>query len=949
MNLNKNNHASKTSGMTDAASPLRTSAADGARGSLNALQRQANTGKLAGKKPGNEQDFQQGVKKMPDDQPAKWWNQDGTMTEAEIAADMNATQVAAADSIATGTANAGTANPALSGDAGTALAGKTGESAGMAAGTGSSAAGGAASGSTAGAFWATTSGKVATVAGGVLVAAVAASSGGGGDGGSSDASNAQGAGNTGTTGSTDLPKPDTENNGEQKPPAETPAAPTNEQPANQQPPSAPQSQPQPNASQAVAHDATTKLAASLFTDASTGKAPGAIKIITVTVSSPTDDLPALLLHAGTPQETPLLPGSLIDSSMLGEISWKAGNNSGGSFSYVAADINSGNPIAGAAEQTVNINEHRAAPNYPSDGKNDTDVAHDADTPIAPYIFTGTSPDANNPHPIRILEIKPSGANATGGLMVDRDGTGPNPAEAVKANETIQWADIDKLSWNSTGNEGGTITFEALTLGGMRILGSEVQTLNITEHRAAPTYASQTETVSVDRNGSKLLDAALFNGTGTAPEAIVITGLSNNGTPQGTHRALILNKGEAGEKVLTAAGPDSVVLAADFGKITWDASVADGGFFQFKPALANGTEIAGAAEQKVNITEVQPVPAYPTSPNDVAIRHDGVDEIGPYIFQGEKADRAPTHVKITAITPTGGTGTPLMLDTDGAGTAATPQAVQQDQLIDISVLTGGGKLTWDTTGNSGGSIRFMPVLADGTPIQGATEQSVNIVEHPAPPTYANQNETVDVPRDGTKLLDAALFNGTGTPPEAIVITGISNSSTTPGGKADTPPVLIYDKGGADEHIVASGETIMRANFGKLTWDAAAFENGYFDFTPALADGTLIEDATEQRITVNEQPVTKTAGIQTPDATQESQHSELVPINKEVPEDMDSTETASPDAGSATANVLTPADLLDGGAAAASAPSVGTGPVDAGSRWAYTSPTLLDDNQQILPTV
>ncbi|MDO4232041.1 MAG: hypothetical protein Q4D19_07910, partial [Lautropia sp.] len=590
----------------------------------------------------------------------------------------------------------------------------------------------------------------------------------------------------------------------------------------------------------VAHNGTHLLDAALFNG--TANAPEAIRITRISGGGAAQDAPrALILNKGEAGEKVLStegPDSVVQAADFGKITWDASVANGGSFTFTPALAN-GTPIIGAATQTVNIHESPVAPDYSATAR--VEAQHDANNALLPEnVFTGAV-GANKPASVRILEISPTGGAQDQKALYYTDAGGVR--HDVKVNDTISADNFAKVMWDASVNEGGSFRFQAVDGSGHDIAGSAPRTVTVREHPTPPDYNGQPTVYGVQHDGTlwSHVDRLGGNASGTKPTHIVVQDINpQNATPGSV--ALTLN----GKPVEL----NKPIAAADFNQLQWNAAVNEGGTITFAPALADGTVILGSTPQTIAIHEHPQAPVYPSTPNDVGIRLDGVDEIPPSVFRGEAQDRAASYVKITAITPSGGAGTPLMLDADGAGNAA-PQEVKVGQTIDLSKLAADARLTWDTTSNTGGTVRFVPVLENGTQILGSTEHQLNIVEHGPAPTYPAATQTVSVPNNGTALLSASLFTGTANAPQFIQIGEVPGRQA---GQQKAPAALILHKGTPDQKVLATDDVIEARDFDKITWDASVMEGGAFSFTPVRDKaGTPFAGATEQRVEIRESGV------------------------------------------------------------------------------------------------
>ena len=271
----------------------------------------------------------------------------------------------------------------------------------------------------------------------------------------------------------------------------------------------------------------------------------------------------------------------------------------------------------------------------------------------------------------------------------------------------------------------------------------------------------------------------------------------------------------------AVNKDAVIQAADFGKLTWDATKAEGGAIKFKPVTADGNEIADAKVETITVNEPPapaPVKAEPSyEPNkSVNVAHDDTNaKIGKEVFEGTNPANKPEAVKATGF---------------AAGTLKVNGVAINDG--DKIAAENFDKVTWDASKGEGGSFKFKPVSADGNEIAEAKEQSITINEAsaaPAPNKVAYAGHDVKKAEIGSKVFEGS----DGQKPEAVKISGVT---------ADT-----LKKGGAS---VTEGQLIKAEDFDKLTWDSTKGDGGSFKFTPVKANGDAIEGATEKTVDIKE---------------------------------------------------------------------------------------------------
>ena len=587
---------------------------------------------------------------------------------------------------------------------------------------------------------------------------------------------------------------------------------------------------------------------------------------------------------------PVVDGQIINKADFDKLVWNGDHNMGGKITYVAVQSNEANAakVEGAEEKTLTVSEspavpHPAAPatnpaqnqqqggagtpevqdnkapaggegqkgdqqadkggnkagDPPKGEEHSTDGGeHKADTPQ--NSTTGGDANKGNTNP------GSQGAAAGGSTGATGAQGGSKPQEGgsdSKAGGTTQ--DAGSQSQGQTppskpaGTPEGQTSGTPVQSGGQAVNPSEGSTQNGEQQPTQPklpTYPdSQKLDVATHDAPSTAIKADLFLGTGeTKAAAVKITEV-----PEGA-----LKKGADAVKA------NDVIQAADFGKLTWDATKAEGGTIKFKPVTADEKDITGAEEKTITVSEpsapapVKEAPSY--EPNkSVSVAHDATDaKIAKEVFEGTAPANKPAAVTVTGF---------------AAGTLKVNGVAISDG--DKIAAENFDKVTWDASKGESGSFKFTPVQANGDALEGATEQTITINEAPAAPVvnaepklgvYASEKSVVDVGRDADPVkLDSKLFAGTDPEkaPDAVKITvvhGPDNQPTNDG-------VLTYTVGG-QKHSLTSGSILDKANFDKVEWDAKAdvHNAGTYkvQFKPVTADHKDIESATEHNFDVKE---------------------------------------------------------------------------------------------------
>lgn len=506
---------------------------------------------------------------------------------------------------------------------------------------------------------------------------------------------------------------------------------------------------------------------------------------------------------------PVVDGQIIEKADFDKLVWNSDHNMGGKITYVAVQSGEANAakVDGAEEKTMAVTESAA-------------VTH----PTAPATAPATNPQQggagtpeaqnNNGQAGGEDQKAPEGGNKTG-----------NPPKGEQHNANGDEHKTDTPQNSTTGgdaNKGNTDSGSSGTGGavvkpnpaGEQQTGTpEGQTGGTVNQpaqppvKAAPSYEpNKSVSVAHDATDAKIAKE-VFEGTNSAnkPEAVKATGFAAG--------ALKVD----GNVITNGA----LIKAADFDKVTWDASKGEGGSFKFAPVQANGDALAqGGAEQTITINEA-PAPA----PKKAAyVGHDVTKaDIAPQVFQDSEGS-SPAAVKISGLTP----------DTLKKGGVS----VREGDLITSRDFD---KLTWDSTKGDGGSFKFTPVQANGDAIEGATEKTVDVKEVAEP-------KTVEVGRDAAPLtLDKSIFGDA----DAVQILTVRGPVTEDRTDAN---VLTYTPEGGQKTSLMDESYLDKANFDKVQWDARADENnaGTYRilFKPVTAAHEEIPGAEPKEIKVHE---------------------------------------------------------------------------------------------------
>ena len=541
---------------------------------------------------------------------------------------------------------------------------------------------------------------------------------------------------------------------------------------------------------------------------------------------------------------PVVDGTIINKADFDKLVWNGDHNMGGKITYVAVQSNEANAakVEGAEEKTLTVSEsatitHPSAPasnpaqnqqqggagtpevqehkgpaaddgkkgdqqadkggnkagDPPKGGEHGTDGGeHKADTPQ--NSTTGSDANKGNTNP---GSQGAAAGGSTGGTGAQGGSKTQDGGSDSKAGGTTQDASSQSQGQTPPSQPAGTP--EGQTGGAVNQPGQPPV-------KAAPSYeANKSVNVAHDETNAKI-GKEVFEGTNSAnkPEAVKATGFA-----EGTLKVngVAINSGDK-------------IAAADFDKVTWDASKGEGGSFKFTPVQANGDALQGATEQTITINEA-PAPA----PKKAAyVGHDVTKaDIAPQVFQDSEGS-SPAAVKISGLTP----------DTLKKGGVS----VREGDLITSRDFD---KLTWDSTKGDGGSFKFTPVQANGDAIEGATEKTVDVKEVAEP-------KTVEVGRDAAPLtLDKSIFGDA----DAVQILTVRGPVTEDRTDAN---VLTYTPEGGQKTSLMDESYLDKANFDKVQWDARADENnaGTYRilFKPVTAAHEEIPGAEPKEIKVHE---------------------------------------------------------------------------------------------------
>ena len=618
----------------------------------------------------------------------------------------------------------------------------------------------------------------------------------------------------------------------------------------------------------VPHDQQHDLARELFAGADRTLSPGMIGIQDISAAgSGAQAAGSLLLRQDDGSLKPLAVRDIIPAADFGKLVWDASVNEGGSFTFVVADPDGlaylddqGNPLT----RTITVQEAPAIPDY-ADPREMVVVGHDQTAMLGAEIFSGKTP-GRAPAQVRITAIDPKepSGDAAHGLQLDAGGDGGAAPTPVAVGQTISAADFGRLGWNAAGNGGGSFSFQALDRDGNPITGSGPQTMTVHESPVAPTYTGN----SGENGNTTRFDVAGENNHPLNTPAAVSMLLGNDDG----HRAayfMIMDLAPANarsDRSLMLTGVpgqanrvlhDGDTIAAEHaGKLSWNASLNDGGTFRVLALDADQIPVVGTdglpVTHTIAIHELPKTPYYEPDTIRPRATHDQTDVVvDATAFRGndEASYPAPAQIRIDSIEARGGAGAQpgLYVLRNGVrvdlAANSTVQASEFDQV------------RWDASHNEGGRIRFTALDEQGVEIQKKPYQPavrvIDVSESPVAPEYP-ASMTARVQHDGTvdfRSTYQSLLDGTGTSKPAY----IRIDSVSPADPSTSSEALTLTVNGNTENIGA-GKVLGLASAHDLTWHADVNNGGTFTFTaldssrqPILnADGSEVQ----KTITISE---------------------------------------------------------------------------------------------------
>ena len=355
--------------------------------------------------------------------------------------------------------------------------------------------------------------------------------------------------------------------------------------------------------------------------------PAAIRITHIDEKNPSGTEHSALYSWDGAHRTPLSVGSEVKFGRYSNIRWDTAHNEGGTFRFVALDKD-GIEIAGSAEQTMTVIESPAAPVYASHMPS-AFTPYNRPLTLDRTLLAGTDP-SREPTAIQITNIyeKDDTAPGTSALAIDR---GHGQLDPVSKGSRILASDLDKLVWRSDASSGGSFTFSMIGADGKPILTTNpanpgststlTRTITIDEGVQGPAYAQNASTLhagfqQVLEIGKNHLNEIHGTDASRAPASIEITRIEQPNDRDTSHSPLQLANGTdgSGARQITEG---QTIDAAEFARLTWDASKTDGGSFSFRPLDDKGRPFVDDSGQEmvrtITIDEQPQAAGTPTKP------------------------------------------------------------------------------------------------------------------------------------------------------------------------------------------------------------------------------------------------------------------------------------------------------------------------------------------------
>ncbi len=584
---------------------------------------------------------------------------------------------------------------------------------------------------------------------------------------------------------------------------------------------------------------------------------------------------------------PVVDGQIINKADFDKLVWNGDHNIGGKITYVAVQSNKADApnVEGAEQKTLTVTESAAVthPSAPAtnpaqnqqQGGTGTSEAQEHKGPAADDGKKGEQqadkggnkagdPQKGGEHSTDGGEHKAdSQQNSTTGGDPNKGNTNPGSQGAAAGGSTggtgaqggskPQEGGSDSKAGGTTQDAGSQSQGQtppsqpAGTPEGQT--GGAVNQPGQPPVKAAPSYeANKSVNVAHDETNAKI-GKEVFEGTNSAnkPEAVKATGFAAGAL-----------------KVDGAAITDGALIkAADFDKVTWDASKGEGGSFKFTPVQANGDALQGATEQTITINEAAATPVvnaepkvgeYPTEAVKFDVAHDALkgaltkdSQTSP--FAGTNAEKAPDAVKIVSVH--GPDGQPTAAEIMTLGDGGTARNLVAGQFIDKADFS---KVQWNASVDHGSGtykVQFVPVTSDHQEIAGAQTQTFTVKEAAEQPDYSTTTFSAAAEHNGDATFGQAMFDGTDAAkaPMYIRITEINPTNPEAGDKA----LYLHNKPSVELTVDEQnpGKTVLaQSDFEHLRWNALHNEGGTFKFTVLDGDMKPIDANVVHTVTVTE---------------------------------------------------------------------------------------------------
>ena len=556
--------------------------------------------------------------------------------------------------------------------------------------------------------------------------------------------------------------------------------------------------------------------------------------ITVLANNPNDGTSTGGLMFDADGDGPEAPEAVYATQVIaredfGKLSWDTTGNKGGVIVVAPMegnDLNHALPILGAdglpVSQGITVHESRPVPDYTVDnGITDMNVRFNNEDPIPFTFFTGDNEDTIPPA-VRIDSVKPTNPDdpdAPALLLLDPDGDGPEAARAVKEGDTIQQADYEHLRWNSTHNEGGTVTFTALDVDKQPIVGVEPQTLHVHQQPLPPVYEQEADPVAAPFQqlvalGEHHLAKIIGSEENRAPAAIRIVETQAPHLLDGASTPLYM-KGEDGTLTpMNADESNNIISAADFAKLVWDASKSDGGSITFEPLDARGEAFLG--DDGNNIT------------HRIDINEDAV---AGYLKDGSKTDTNVITDSITWLTP------------NAYGPA--PETLRFFKMGGISAWENGGytRIVMDAATSQDGKDRAYEIILHGglareqaeaeAAERGATlltidsQQELDWLQKQVTDKKFGIHDNASKGPDDTDLSGYLYTSKLGAAAGTVVEQGSGTKGFIVEYSDYRSPLRLYSESGTDGfRYVHEGDVLTNRELQRLAWDSTRNNGGNF---------------------------------------------------------------------------------------------------------------------------